>query len=446
MGDNFKAKLKTHNVISVQLISFVLLLGVSVSLWASPDIKSWKTKNGAKVYFVKASQIPLVDIRVLFKAGSARDKSKPGLAVLTNRIMPMGANGKVAKYIANQFESVGAKQGNGAQRDSANFSLRTLSKSKILDKTTGMLATLISSPDFNEKDLIREKSRALIGLKQLDQSPSSIAKKRFYKELYGDHPYSTLPSGTVEGIQSITREDLVNFYKKYYVASNAVVAIVGDLTEDEAKDLANRLVANLEEGKPAEKLPDVKPIEVAKTIKLDHPSSQTHIYMGHVGVYRGEKDYYALYLANHTLGGGGLVSRLGDEVREKRGLSYSVYSYFIPMQKSGPFILGMQTSNSKATEGLKVLRSTLDTFHKEGMKADEFKASTKNITGGFPLRVDTNKKIVEYIAMIGFYELPITYLKDFNKHINALKLKNVNTVFSKRVNPKKMITVIVGGK
>jgi len=190
---------------------------MGAGLLALPKIKTWNTKNGAKVLFVHANQIPLIDIRVIFRAGSARDGAKPGLAALANRLMPMGADGKTAGYIADQFESVGAKQGNGARRDSAWISLRSLSASKVFDKSLVMLSKIIKSPDFNEKDLDRERKRVLIGLKQQEQSPAAIAKKRFFKEIYGNHPYAHLSIGTEEGVKSITRADVIQFYKQFYV-------------------------------------------------------------------------------------------------------------------------------------------------------------------------------------------------------------------------------------
>jgi zinc protease len=161
---------------------------------------------------------------------------------------------------------------------------------------------------------------------------------------------------------------------------------------------------------------------------------------------RGDEDYFDLYVGNHILGGNGLVSRLSQEVRENRGLSYSTYSYFLPMRKQGPFILGLQTKNETAQEALKVLKDELRKFVNQGPTAEELEASKKNITGGFPLRISSNSKIAGYIAMIGFYGLPLDYLDQFNAKIEAVTLDSIKTAFQRRVNPDKMATVLVGGQ
>jgi zinc protease len=292
--------------------------------------------------------------------------------------------------------------------------------------------------------LERERQRLLVGLSIQQQKPGEIVEKAYYKALYGKHPYATPPEGDEQSVKAIKRKDLLAFYQQYYVASNAVVAIVGDLGRQRAGQLANRLVKNLPEGKPAASLQKVPALTSASEQVINHPSSQTHIMMGQPGMHRGDPDYHALYLGNHALGGGGLVSRLSEEIREKRGLSYSVYSYFYPMRRNGPFILGLQTKNETASEALSVLRKTLADYVANGITEKELEASKKNIIGGFPLRVDSNKKITEYIAMIGFYNLPLDYLDTFTGKIQALTLQQVRDAFKRRVNPARMATVIVG--
>lgn len=423
----------------------VALLLLPVVSGAAVEIQTWNTKTGAKVLFVQAKQLPMVDIRILFDAGSARDEAKPGLAFLTNRLLVLGAGGKSATQIAEDFENVGAKQENGAQQDAAWLSLRSLTDPKLLNVSLNTLQTLLLKPDFNEQEFQRERDLVLIGLRSEEQNPESIAKRRFFLELYKDHPYAHLPLGTAEGVNTITRADIVGFYKRYYVARNAVIAIVGAVTETQAKSLAEKLTSGLAPGEVPAPLPEVKPLLESKLVRIKHPSSQTHIIMGHPSLTRGDPDYFALYLGNHVLGGSGLVSRINEEIREKRGLSYTAVSYFEPMRKAGPFFMSMQTKNERSEEGLTVLRETLAKYLKTGMTTKEHAASVKNITGSFPLRIDNNNKIVEYLGVIGFFNLPTTYLRDFNKNIEALSVEKINETFRRRVHPEKMVTVIVGG-
>lgn len=326
------------------------------------------------------------------------------------------------------------------------LSLRTLSKSSLQKTAVDTFTKIIGTPEFPKSDFERERKRMLIGLEQQKQSPRAIAGKAFYRALYGDHPYASPSGGTEEGLKSITVADLEKFYRKYYVATNATVAIVGDLNKQAAETLAEQLVKQLPAGKLAEKLPEVKKLDSGRRIHIPHPSSQTHILVGQPGLSRSDPDYFTLYVGNHALGGSGLVSRLSDEIREKRGLSYSVYSYFSPMVKAGPFTMGMQTRNEQTEEGLQVLQDILRTYIRDGMTVKEIENSKKNITGGFALRIDSNKKIVEYLTMIGFHRLPLDYLDKFISRIESVKLEDVHKAFRNRINSERMITITVGGE
>jgi len=307
------------------------------------------------------------------------------------------------------------------------------------------LATILTQPDFPKKALARESSRLLTTLKRLKQSPGAQANKAFYKAVYGTHPYNAQPTGTEAGINGITVDKLRAFYKKYYVARNAVVAIVGNLDHEGAVQLAESLMGDLPEGQPAADLPSVDALAQGNEIRIEFPSAQTHILMGQPGMKRGDPDYFALYVGNHMLGGSGLVARLSKKIREERGLAYSTYSYFLPMRELGPFTIGLQTKNESAQEALDVLRETIGQFIKEGPRAEELDASQKNITGGFPLRLSSNKKIIDYIGMIGFYQLPLDYIDTFNERVQAVTIDDIKNAFQRRIKLDNMVTVLVGG-
>lgn len=423
-----------------------LLLGIfSCSVQAAPDIQHWTTSNGARVYFVPAPELPILDVRIVFDAGSARDGNKPGLANLTNHMLGLGAAGLSATEMAQRFEGVGANFSRGAEADMAWVQLRSLVEPKWLETALDSLAQVLTRPNFAAQDFERERKRVLVSIESEKQDPGEIASRAFYQAVFGDHPYGHVTKGTEAGVKALQRDDLLKFYKTYYVAKNAVIAITGQIDRKQAEALANRLVDKLASGQKAPPLPPVPELKKARTIRIEHPSTQTHVLIGQPGMYRGDPDYFALYVGNHALGGSGLVSRLSEEVREKRGLSYSVYSYFLPMGRKGPFIMGMQTRNDQLDEGLKVMRQTLQEYLQKGMTAEELADSRKNITGGFPLRIDSNSKILEYIAMIGFYGLPLTYLDDFNRNIEAPSLERIQQAMRTRLHPDRMVTVIVGG-
>ncbi|HEC28643.1 MAG TPA: insulinase family protein [Gammaproteobacteria bacterium] len=435
-------------VITNNIFRFTLVLCLSLAsslVQATPEIQYWQSRHGAEVYYVHAPGLPIVDLQITFNAGSARDGDLSGLSSLTNHMLGMGAGGLDATQIAQRFEGVGAIFSHDVDRDMAWLKLRSLSQKKWLDPAVDTLSLVLEKPNFSKKDFDREKKRYLISLKGERQNPGAVASRAFYKAIYGNHPYGNMPNGTEKTINNISRNNLKNFFRKYYVVRNATIAIVGDLDKKAAASMVERLLEKVPSGKAAPPLPEVAELKEAKTIRLSFPSSQSHVLMGQPGNYRGDPDYFVMYLGNHALGGGGLVSRLGEEIREKRGLSYSVYSYFLPLARKGIFQAGMQTKNTQVDLGVKVLRETIRNFIDKGITEKELIASRKNITGGFPLRIDSNKKILGYLAMIGFYKLPLTYLNDFNKKIDAITLKQIRETLRRRLHVDRMVTVIVGG-
>ena len=424
----------------------VLCLTLSSAVWASPDIQHWETDNKARVYYVHAPELPMVDISVVFNAGAARDGNKPGIAKLTASLLDEGTGDMSADDIAAAFASVGAKYSASSERDMAVFSLRTLTEENAFKQAFDTYSQIITSPTFPSDAFERVKQSLLTGLQAENQSPQAIATRAFYENLYRNHPYRIMPSGDTASVEKLTRADLQDFYKQFYVSKNAVVIIVGAVERGQAEALANQITAGLDEGEVAADLPAVNALENAALITKPFPSTQTTILMGQPGMSRDDPDYFALYVGNHILGGGGLVSQLNDELREKRGLTYGVYSYFRPMLKSGPYQFALQTRNEKAEEALQVLRETLERFVKNGPTENELIAAKRNITGGFALRVDSNSKIADYLAMIGFYDLPLDYLDNFNDKVNAVTVAQIKDAFSRRVKADKMLTVLVGGE
>ncbi len=425
----------------------LLLVGLTTPAQATPQIKHWNLENGARIFFVESHEIPMIQITAVFDAGAARDNSeKSGLAMLTNRLLQEGAGNLNANEIAQAFEDKGVEFATDSQRDMAIASLRSLTEPDLLTPSVKLFAQLLSTPSFPQASLERERQRALIGLQQSAQSPGDLANIAFYRALYGDHPYARRPEGSKTGLNAITRDDLIAFHQRYYVGSNAVLAIVGDVSVREARRIARHALGGLPKGEHAPAIPVVTDPEFsAKPLRISFPSSQSHILMGQPGMTRNDPDYFPLYVGNYVLGGSGLVSRLADEIREKRGLSYNVYSYFVPMRERGPFVMGLQTRNKESENALNVLRATLDKFVADGPTQKELDDAKKNLTGGFPLRLDSNGKIADNLAMIGFYALPLDYLNTYIDRVEAVTVEQVRDAFKRRIHPANMFTVVVGG-
>ncbi len=424
----------------------IFLLFFTQTVWSEAKIEHWQTSQGSRVYYVHTEGLPMVDIRVTFDAGSARDGYQYGLASITSAMLDAGAGDWNADEIAERFESIGAHFGTGVSIDMAWLSLRTLIDPPLFDKAVATLRKILSDPSFNEADFQRKKNRTLAALKHREESPSAIANIAFYQALYGDHPYAHPSSGVVETVAGFSVGDLQRFFQRYYVAANAIVVIVGDVDKAQAKSLAQSLLAGLAEGEKPQPIPEVVPPTAGTDRHIDFPSTQTHVMSGLPGLHRKDDDYIPLYVGNHILGGSGLVSKLFEEVREKRGLAYSAYSYFAPMYRSGPFTMGLQTRNDQTGKAVSVMKNTLEEFVKNGPTDAELTAAKKNITGGFVLRFDNNNKLTEYANMIGFYQLPLDYLESFPKKVEAVTTEQIKQAFQRRINPELLQTVTVGGK
>lgn len=429
------------------LLSFFLFNLFIHNALATPDIQYWRLENGARIYFVESHELPMVQINVAIDAGSARDpQGKFGLAQFTVGMLNEGTVTKNTDQIAEAFENLGAEFGMDSGRDKTTISLTSLSQDKLLRPAIDVFNEVLLSPTFPTDSLVRERQRTLIGLQKDEQSPAAIVAKNFFNLVYGKHPYAHDAGGTEADILTFNQQDLKTFHKRYYVGSNTMLVIVGDVNIARAKELANQIVGSMAKGTPAPTLPPVESISRAKVKHINFPSSQTHIRVGEPGMSRIDPDYFPLYIGNFILGGSGLISQLSNEIREKQGLAYSVYSYFWPLSQPGPFLIGLQTKNKQRDKALKILKKTLTNFIKNGPSDEELIAAKKNITGGFPMRIDSNGKIANYVTMIGFYRLPLSYLDDFNAKIESVTGDQIRSAFKRRVNAKKQVTVTVGGK
>lgn len=449
MADNHYGTLKMQIKKSSHLLHGLFLL-TALSLLALPahagvKIQSWKAKSGAKVLFVENRDLPMLDVAVHFDAGSRRDTpERSGRADLVAGMLQLGAGGLNEETIAKRLADVGAQMGPSFDRDRAGYSLRTLSSKREREQALDILAKVVQSPDFPEAVMQREKTRTLAALREAETKPAAIADKAFYKALYGAHPYGLPSGGEIATVAKLTREDLLRFYDTHYGAARAVVAIIGDVSRAEAEAIAEQVTGKLAEQGTCEELPKVEPLAKAQVQRIAHPATQSHIVIGQPGIARGDPDYFALYVGNYVLGGGGFDSRILNEIRQKRGLAYSAYSYFAPLQQPGPFQLGMQTKKQDADVALKVAQETLQKFIQEGPSAAELQQAKNNIILGFPLRIDTNRKLLEYLGVIGFYNLPLSYLDDFPQQIDKVSARAIQEAFKRHVHPDKLVTVMVG--
>jgi zinc protease len=421
---------------------FVLFAWVAGFAYAGPQIQHWVAPTGAKVYFVESRGLPILDVNIDFVAGGSRSPAdKSGVASLTAGLLEAGTAELNEEQIAARLVDLGARLSSGSDNDKASVTLRTLSSTEEKTGALALMRAVLSAPTFPEDALAREKTRSIEALRDAETRPDSIAAKRFTAAIYPDHPYGRM--ATPESVARIERNDLVQFHQTHYVAGNAVISILGDVSRAEAEAVALQITEALPAGRPIAPLPAVT-LPQRDLVKVDHPASQSHIHIGLPAMKRdASPDYFALLVGNYTLGGGGFVSRLMKEVREKRGYAYSVYSYFSPHVLPGPFQIGLQTKRSQANAALRVVDEVLADFLAKGPTAEELAAAKKNLVDGQALRIDSNAKLLGYLSLIGFYGLPLDYLDRFPRMVGAVTRDDVKAAFNRYVKPENLVTVIV---
>lgn len=409
------------------------------------NIQTWQTTNGAHVYFVQAKELPIIDIGVVFDAGSARDELKPGLAQFVSAMLNQGTATLNADQIANRFDAVGAQYGANTDRDKTVVSLRSLVDPKYLDSSVQTYIDLLTHANFPQNAFQRTQQQVLAALQSEDQQPSVIAQKAFVKALYNGQPYGHPVMGTAASVSSITPQDLQNFYKQYYVAKNAQIIIVGDLTSEQANALSGKIAGQMPEGNPAPHLATVKPLTQAIVEHISFPANQTTVYLGELGINSNDPDFFPLMVGNNILGDSGtLSSRLYKEVREKKGLVYGISSVFAPWQVKGPFYIGFQTRTSETQEAIVLAKKVLDNFIQNGPTSQELIAAQKNIIGSFPMGLTSNASIASAVTNIAFYHLPLNYLDTYREKIAAVTSQQIQDTFKRRIHPNSMVLVTVG--
>lgn len=433
-----------------KLIRILCLVLFSCSILAAENqalvsIHEWQTDNDVRVLWVPLTEQPIVDIKLLFHAGSAEDGAHFGLANLTANLLAEGTTKLSADKIAENFDNVSALYGATVNQDAAVLSLRSLSQNDYLNPALSTFAAVIHDPIFPQQSVARLKNEVLQAIAGEEQSPDGMAIRAFYSNLYGAHPYGHKPLGDKKTVAAIQRQDVEHFYQQYYNANNAVLVIVGDVDEAKVHSIAEQLVATLPKGQKAAAIPAPTPLTAAKNITVPFPTTQTSIRMGTLGITYTDPDFYALAVGNYTLGSP-FVSRLYQNVREKQGLTYSIKSTFIPLEVQGPFAIGLQTQNATRTQALQTVNTTLADFIDKGPSQSELIAAKKNIIGSFPLTLSGNNSISSAVALIAFYDLPLDYLDQYRNHIAAVTMADVNKALATHLKGKPLVTVVVTEK
>ncbi|KIQ16133.1 zinc protease [Variovorax paradoxus] len=430
------------------------VLGLASAQAALP-IQHWTLANGAKIYLVATNALPIVDVQVDFDAGSRRDPApQAGLASVTSAMVEKGVragkNGEPAldqNALGEAWADLGASFDVSAGTDRMSYSLRTLSDPALLGKAVALASREIGEPSFPDDVWLRERERINAAIKEANTKPATIAGRAFAKDVYGVHPYGE--EVTEETLARIDTATMRQRYQELILPCRAKLSIVGAVTRAEAETAATTLLSRLPAADSCAPLPAIAPVAALaapKDERIPFDSAQAHVFIGQPGYPRKDPDHFALNLGNYVLGGGGFVSRLTNEVREKRGLTYSIYSGFAPGLDAGAFRIGFQTRPDQAEEAVKMSREVLAKFVAEGPTESELKAAKDNLIGGFPLLLDSNRKLIGNVANIAWHDLPLDYLDTWTTRMNAVTAAEVKAAFARKLQPERMVTVVVGGK
>lgn len=461
------------------LAVLALGLAVSQSALAAIPIQQWSLANGAQIFLVESHGIPMVDVQVDFDAGARRDPlGKSGLASVTARMtskgiaasshavgLPQGASAPAGGVLApatgigayesaldeNQLSEawadLGASFGGSASADRMSFTLRSLTYPDLLPKAVQLAARQLGEPSFPESVWLRERERMSASIREANTRPATVAGRAFAAAVYGSHPYGF--ETTEASLAQIGVADMRSHYRGLVEPCRAKVSLVGDVTRVQAESLVTALLARLPARlagacEPLAPVPDVEPLTQERLQAIPFQSAQAHVLIGQPGYKRSDPDFFPLTVGNYILGGGGFVSRLTHEVREKRGLSYSVYSYFSPGLHAGAFTDGMQTRPDQTAQAVSVSREVLERFVTEGPTEAELKAAKDHLVGGFALRIDSNRKLLENVANIAWNNLPLDYLDSWTRQVEKVTVADIKAAFGRKVQPGRMGVVTVG--
>lgn len=424
------------------------------SALAAIPIQHWTQPSGAQVWLVESPAIPMLDVQIDFDAGSRRDPAgQAGLASVTALMAGKGVaarDGAPAldeNQLGEAWADLGASFGGSAGDDRMSFQLRTLTEPELLTQSVELAARELGEPAWPDHVWQRERQRLSAAIKESRTRPGTVAGLAYSAAVYGNHPYGY--ETTPESLARIGVADMRQRYRDFIRPCRARVSLVGAVTRAQADALVTQLLGRLPQGADCPPLPpvaEVAPLAAAKDERIAFESAQAHVLIGQPGYKRSDPDFFALLVGNHILGGGGFTSRLTEQVREKRGLSYSVYSYFAPGRHAGAFTAGLQTRPDQAAQAVEVSRQVIADFVRDGPTAAELQAAKDNLIGGFPLRLDGNRKLLDNVANIAWNDLPLDYLEHWTERVNAVTAGEIKRAFQRVLQPERMVTVVVGGE
>ncbi len=444
-------KLKDIKLSTIDYRLFLSLLLFTVYCLLSTDVHALDVKrtvlpNGLTVLHSERHNLPIVMVTLFVKASPLDEPDdKAGLANLTAELLTEGTKRRRAADISDEIEFIGASLDASTGSDYISVTLSILKKD--VEKGFDLFSDVLLNPVFPQEELDRKRELIKGSLRQREEDPSFLAERAFKKEVFGEHPYGRLVEGTVETIGKINREDLRRFHSDYYLPNNSILSVVGDLTSDELNSLIKRYLGTWYKGSiPVGKKNGITELKAKKVIKIDRDLTQANIVLGHLGISRDNPDYYAVSIMNYILGGGGFSSRLMQSIRDEMGLAYDVHSFFVSNKEHGVFQAGVQTRNESANTAIDEILKQMRRIRTESVTDHELSDAKTYLTGSFPRRLDTNRKIADFLASGEFYNLGPDYIERYPDYINSVTKEDVLRVARKYLDPERLVVVVVANQ
>jgi len=429
-----------------KFLALMAIMTFSLAQASSFKTERWQTSKGARVVFYKAMDVPMLYVNVAFAAGSAYDGNQFGISALTAELLDQGNGNLNSSQIAEKLADVGAQYNNETSRDMAVLQLKTLTEQDALTQAVDALSLIINKPTFRQDAFNRQKNQQLIAIAKDQESPDEVANIVFFNKLYQNHPYAHAINGNTASVRALTVKQIRDFYSRYYVGNNAVIVLVGAIDSEKAHQIAEQLTQGLPKGEAAAAIPKAPRERRREDVMVAYPSSQNSLRLGQIGISHADPDYFPLMVGNYILGGGSLVSRLSQEVREKRGLTYGISSQFIPMPGDGPFIISLSTKNNQTTTALQLTEETLASFLATGPTGDELMAAKQYMVGSYPLSLASNGNIAGILLRTTFYHLPEDYLDTYIARVENVSLADIKKAFDSHIQQDSMLLVSVGAE
>jgi len=399
--------------------------------------------NGMVLLTSEQRSLPMVSIELLIDAGSRYDAGgQEGLANLTARLLTYGTKRRSVLQISDTLDFIGASLSAGSGEDTASVSMTVLKKD--LATVLELLAEVLTASTFPQQEIDRQKQAVIAAIKAREEQPGDIAERRFAAALYPGSPYGRPVEGTEASVKRLQQKGLREFFERAFRPNRTILSVVGDISHEEMSRAFHEAFRFWNKGEPSGSPLVPSTHGPAQVIRVNKELTQANIILGHQGVGREHPDYYAIQVMNYILGGGGFSSRTMDSIRNEKGLAYSVYSHFSAERKRGEFQLVMQTKNETAQEAIQIAREEIRRIREAPVSEQELSDAKDFLTGSFPLRLDTNRKVAGFLAQVEYFQLGLDYPDRYADLIRRITRDDVARAARQYLQPEKLITVIVG--